>query len=135
MQIENALYPSPEQLKVLESSEGPIVMLNLLKFRGQAQYKDRDDNISGAEAYDRYAEKFKVKLQQLGGRIIFWSDVRSIVIGSVEQQWDAVLLVEYPSAKSFLTAVTDPDVATLTIDRRAGLAGQLLLETAARQIP
>ena len=35
-------------------------MVNLLKFRGKAVYQDgRSDNISGAEAYMRYAERMK----------------------------------------------------------------------------
>ena len=62
MNVENAVYPTSDQLRGLASqtAEGPIVMVNLLKFRGKAVYQDgRSDNISGAEAYMRYAERMK----------------------------------------------------------------------------
>jgi len=54
MEVENAIYPSPKELKALvaHAPVGPIVMVNLLKFREQASYKDgQPDNISGREAY------------------------------------------------------------------------------------
>ena len=58
MKVENAVYPGPENLKELaaEAAAGPIAMVNLLKFRDRAVYKDgRPDGISGVEAYMRYA--------------------------------------------------------------------------------
>ena len=54
MKVENAVYPTSDQLQRLanQTAEGPIVMVNLLKFCEKAVYQDgRSDNISGAEAY------------------------------------------------------------------------------------
>ena len=52
MQIENAVYPTSDSLTALAAlpHKGPIVMLNLLKFRDKAVYKDgRATDLSGLE--------------------------------------------------------------------------------------
>jgi hypothetical protein len=56
MKVENAVYPSPQRIALLAatSSSGPIAMVNLLKFRAKAEYKDgRSETIAGQEAYMR----------------------------------------------------------------------------------
>jgi len=53
----NALDPTPEQIKAFlahKKADEPVYMLNLLKFKDRATYKDGED-ISGREAYARYA--------------------------------------------------------------------------------
>ena len=58
MNVENAVYPRGEQLTeaIQNGSNGPIVMVNLLKFKDRSSYKDgRADDATGREAYDRYA--------------------------------------------------------------------------------
>ncbi len=42
MNVENALYPTPDRIADLmrDTSDKPIVMLNLLRFRAKAQYTD-----------------------------------------------------------------------------------------------
>jgi hypothetical protein len=52
------------------------------------------------------------------------------MIGVVENLWDAVGLVEYPSRADFMRVVMSPEVLELSIHREAGLAGQLLIQTA-----
>ncbi|PWG73265.1 DUF1330 domain-containing protein, partial [Enterococcus hirae] len=53
--------PTREQFKELmqlDPETGPVHMLNMLRFREQADYGDRDDiaSCSGREAYQRYGE-------------------------------------------------------------------------------
>ena len=58
MKVENAVYPTADGIRALARipRQPQIAMLNLLKFREKAMYKDgRPDNISGFEAYQRYA--------------------------------------------------------------------------------
>ena len=58
MRVENALGPEPEQVQNFLAVEGPVMMVNLLKFREKAAYPDgRDAEISGREAYGRYARR------------------------------------------------------------------------------
>jgi uncharacterized protein (DUF1330 family) len=135
MNVENALYPGPTGLTALmaEAHSGPIVMVNLLKFRDEAAYPDgRPERVSGAEAFQRYADAMRGIVEGAGGRFVFAADVRGVIIGDVDAPWDAVGLVEYPSVAAFRRIATSPEVQAVAIHREAGLAGQLLIMTVQR---
>ncbi|HEX7775082.1 MAG TPA: DUF1330 domain-containing protein [Parvibaculum sp.] len=132
MNYENAVYPTHERLMELANSKdpSPIVMLNLLKFRDVAEYKDgRAEKISGREAYMRYGRKMQPFVEGKGGRFIFMADIKKVVIGEIEGSWDVIALMEYPSAAAFFAIAASPEVAAIGVDREAGLAGQLLVLT------
>jgi uncharacterized protein (DUF1330 family) len=108
-------------------------MVNLVKFRDRAAYKDhRSDDVAGRTAYARYGEEMRGYVEAHGGRMLFIGEVESLVIGQVEDMWDAVALVEYPSFEAFVRIATSPEVAKFGIHREAGLAGQLLIQTVQR---
>jgi uncharacterized protein (DUF1330 family) len=132
MKVENAIYPGPERLKALlaDTSTGTIAMVNLLKFRDKALYKDgRRDDVSGVEAYMRYATEMQKIIERAGGRFLFSRLVNGLVIGEVEELWDVIAIVEYPSRSEFQRLVMSPEVQAIGIHREAGLAGQLLILT------
>ncbi len=132
MKVENALYPTSGQMQAIadQTGQGPFVMVNLLKFRDKAVYTDgRPDDVSGAVAYMRYAEKMKVIVEREGGRFVFGGEVQGLVIGEVDELWDIVGLMEYPSREEFMRIVTLPEVQEISVHREAGLAGQLLIQT------
>jgi len=91
--------PSGAQIRALAESDidGPIVMLNLLRFAP-------DD---GAERYARYMEAATPHLERVGGKLWFLGNAVATVIGT--EEWDEVLLVEYPSREAFLEMIADPD--------------------------
>jgi uncharacterized protein (DUF1330 family) len=131
MKVENAVYPKGEQLTaaVAKGSNKPIVMLNLLKFKDKAVYKDgRPDAPSGRDAYNRYGDDMVQFVKAHGGRVLFLGDTKSLVIGNVEDMWDVVALVEYPSSEAFVKIAMSPEVAKFGVHREAGLAGQLLIQ-------
>jgi uncharacterized protein (DUF1330 family) len=135
MNVENAVYPKGEQLTetVTKGVNTPIVMVNLLKFKPKAEYKDgqhRSDD--GRTAYNRYGEQMLKFVEAHGGRVLFMGEVKSLVIGQVEEMWDVVALVEYPSSEAFTKIAMSPEVAKFGIHREAGLAGQLLIQTIQR---
>lgn len=132
MIVDNAVYPKGEQLtKTIGSgSKAPIVMVNLLRFKDKAEYKDgRAENVDGRTAYNRYGAEMRAFIERHGARILFMGEVKSLVIGEVGDLWDAVALVEYPSSDAFVKIAMSPDVAKLGVHREAGLAGQLLIQT------
>ena len=107
-------------------------MVNLLKFRAKAVYKDgRPGEISGREAYMRYAAEMRKIVEGAGGRFIFAGSIDGLVIGEVEELWDVAAIVEYPSRAAFQQLVTTPEVQAIGVQREAGLAGQLLILTTA----
>lgn len=136
MNYEIAVYPTREKLMELAGSQDktPIIMLNLLKFRKIAEYKDgRADKISGREAYMRYGEKMQKLVEAKGGRFHISASLESVVIGEVEDLWDVVAMMEYPSAADFVAIATSPEVMEIGVHREAGLAGQLLIRTTLNQ--
>ena len=111
-----------------DASGGPVVMLNLLRFREKAAYADgRTSSLTGRQAYDLYATAMQKVIEERGARVLFGGDIASLVIGDVQDMWDTCLLVEYPSAAAFAAIVTSPEVAEIGVHRAAGLDGQLLI--------
>lgn len=130
MQVVNAVMPTPAQIGALAATagEGPITMLNLLKFKAQAAYEGASEPpMSGREAYMRYGEEVQRLVAAVGGRVIFNGRVAAQAIGDVEDQWDAVALVEYPSAASFVSMAMSEPMQKIAHHRKAGLEGQLLI--------
>ena len=74
MRVKNAVIPNEEQMAgFLEGdTETPIKMVNLLKFKDKADYKDgRQTSLSGKEAYQIYADEVQGHLEKVGGQSIF----------------------------------------------------------------
>lgn len=135
MRVRNALLPTGEQLAAVaaDGRDEPIVMLNLLRFRPCAQYADgRDADLTGEQAYQRYADLMIPYVEACGGRVLYEGRPLGIVLGEVEDPWDAVALVQYPSPRAFVEIATSPAVQGFAVHREAGLAGQLLVMLATR---
>ena len=86
-------------------------------------------HLTGRQAYERYAEGVTALVAQLGGSVRFSGDVSGILLGEVEELWDVVALVEYPSYDAFLQMTLSPEYQAIEHHRIAGLAGQLNIRT------
>jgi uncharacterized protein (DUF1330 family) len=132
MRVKNAVIPNEEQMAgFLEGdTDTPIKMVNLLKFKDKADYKDgRQTSLSGKEAYQIYADEVQGHLEKVGGQSIFFGEVERLMLGEVEELWDWVAIAEYPSRKAMLEMVMDSEYQKSEEHRSAGLAGQLNIET------
>ena len=132
MQVVNKVYPNKEQIKGFMEpvSEGPICMVNLLKFKEKAEYEDgRDTDLTGREAYALYEEGVKKLLQEIGGGVGFEGDVERLALGEVEELWDVVALAVWPSRGVMFEVMQSPDMQAISVHRSAGLAGQINIET------
>ena len=132
MEVINTLYPDKEQMKgfLERGPEGPICMVNLLKFKPRAEYEDgRETKLSGREAYHLYTEGVGKLLQQVGGYLGFSGDVERLAVGEVEDLWDVVGLAVWPSRQVMLEVMQSDDMREISVHRAAGLAGQLNIET------
>ena len=133
MHVANAVWPQPEQAKAFfESDEtGPMVMVNLLKFKDKAEYPDGSDpELSGHDAYLRYGAAVQKCLEMVGGKALFSGPVTGLILGEVEELWDMVALAYYPSPKAMMDMVALPEYQGIEVHRFAGLAGQLNIRTA-----
>lgn len=138
MNVVNHIYPRFEQIVPLakDPTPGPIAMVNLLKFHEKAQYQDdRAGTVSGRAAYMRYVAEMGPIVEQAGGRFLFSGDVQALVIGEVDELWDAVGIAEYPSRAEFHRLAASPEVQAIGVHREAGLAGQLLIMTVGEVFP
>lgn len=132
MEVKNHRRPSKEQMAgFLEGdNETPIAMVNLLKFKKNAEYEDgRDTDLSGRDAYAIYGLEVVEHLKKVGGTFVFSGSVSRLMLGEVEELWDAVAIARYPSRKAMLEMMMDPDYQESEKHRAAGLAGQLNIET------
>jgi hypothetical protein len=132
MEVSNKVYPNEEQIEgFLEPGpEGPICMVNLLKFKAKAEYHDgRETDLSGREACALYETGVKKLLRRVGGSIGFEGDVERLTLGEVEELWDVVTLAVWPSRQVMLEAMQSPEMQEISVHRTAGLAGQLNIET------
>jgi uncharacterized protein (DUF1330 family) len=124
--------PTTEQIQALVDSEleTPVVMLNLLKFAERtdgAGDGDGSDSGSGRDSYARYGDRVRSMLEKVGGRVLWQGRADSVVIGGEDDDWDAVILVEYPSRKAFFEMTSSPKYREVSKDRTAGLADSRLI--------
>ena len=136
MKVENKLRPNAKQMAgfLLGDTKTTIHMVNLLKFKGKAEYEDgRQTDLTGQEAYQIYAKEVQGHLQKVGGKLIFSGQVSRLMLGEVEELWDWIAIAEYPSRKAMRSMIMDKDYRKSEEHRSAGLAGQLNIETKEHQ--
>jgi uncharacterized protein (DUF1330 family) len=135
MQVINEVFPSdPEQLKGMmeKGPDGPIFMVNLLKFKERAAYGDgRETNLTGREAYMIYGRAVAELLPKFGGRGVFAGDVTYLSLGRVEELWDEIAIAMYPDRASMVRMSLSEEWRAIAVHRSAGLKGQLNIETVA----
>lgn len=130
-----ALQPTGEQLKsfVDDPHDGPIVMINLLKFRDKALYGEEDpefgEGLTGREAYARYGAGVAALSSdpQIGITTLHVGRTARFLIG--EGDWDTVAIAQYPSRKHMARMMADPRYQAAHRHRAAGLLHQDLIET------
>jgi uncharacterized protein (DUF1330 family) len=108
---------------------GPVVMLNMLRFREQAEYPAGSGHTpcSGREAYRRYTKEAAKHFEPLGGKLVWLGQVDRVIIGPEQELWDDVFLAQYPSRRAFVQMVTNPNYLAITTHRDAALADSRLI--------
>lgn len=128
-----SIDPTAAQVRALRDGgpDGPVVMLNLLKFRERANYPAGSPHspCSGAEAYGRYQTAF---VETVGGvshaEVVWEGPVDMPFIGPDAQDWDKCLLVRYPNRQHFLAMMANPLYREALVHRYAGLERTILLQ-------
>ena len=138
MHVENAVMPQPDQAKAFffGDDNGPMVMVNLLKFKDKAEYPDGSNpEMTGKQAYAVYGAAVMKCLELVGGNGIFSADVSGLILGAVEELWDMVALAYYPGPQAMMQMVGLPEYQGIEIHRFAGLKGQLNIRTRVPGLP
>lgn len=113
-------------------NNGPVIMLNLLKFREVADYSDAsylapESPISGKEAYQLYMKHTTPFLEEAGSELIFSGKSEHFLIGPADESWDAILLVKHQSSAKFLEFAQNEGYLKIAGHRKAALLDSRLL--------
>jgi len=95
---------NPATYKALLDSdlEGPVQMINLLKFKDKVEGKNK----SGKEQYDEYMKAAYPFFKESKAKIIYDGVAQWALIGPEEKEWDKILIIEYASKTNFITMIT-----------------------------
>lgn len=131
-----SIDPTRDQVRALrdQGRDGPVVMMNLLKFREIANYPEGSDMApcSGKDAYDRYQHAFTVAVGAISqAEVLYDGPCEQVFIGQpgVEAtDWDKLLLVRYPTRQHFLAMMADDSYRDALVHRYAGLERTVLIQ-------
>lgn len=112
--------------------DSPIVMLNLLRFKKQADYSKLsaikpDESLTGEQAYHVYMKYTQPILQKLGAEVVYLGKSSAYLIGPTEETWDMVLLVKYATIQKFYDLIQDPTYLKTAGHRSAAVEDSRLL--------
>jgi uncharacterized protein (DUF1330 family) len=126
----SAIRPNKDQFRALANApdEGPVVMLNLLKFKDVAS----DGASTGAAEYGKYGDAAVEMVEARGGKVLWMGRAEQVLIGDETDDWDSVALVQYPSRKAFIEMVTTPEYEQAHEHRESGLERTVLIACAPR---
>ena len=128
-----AFQPTADQFRSFRDDpyDGPIAQVNLLKFRVKAEYGPEEPEHGrdepGAAAYRRYVEAFQVAADDVGATCLLYGECERYFIGNGD--WDAVLVMHFPSRAAFIATLNHPDYHEMHRHRDAGLLVQDLITT------
>jgi hypothetical protein len=134
------LDPSDANVRALldRKISGPVVMLNLLRFRGIADYSATPElappePISGRAAYERYIEHTLPYLRASGGDVTFMGDGGAFFVGPIDERWDFAMLVRQNSIDDFFAFASNVEYIAGVGHRTAAVEDTRLLPLLARE--
>jgi uncharacterized protein (DUF1330 family) len=105
--------------------DGPVWMVNLMKYRQVADYADgREVSISGKQADDEYAPL--ATLRAIGARPVLFGDVDQQLLGEAPV-WDRIAVVKYPTRRSFIDMQSRPEFKVAHEHKDAGMQQTIVI--------
>jgi hypothetical protein len=111
---------------------GGLVMLNLLRFKENADYSATpalapDKPISGRAAFQRYIDHTLPLLRVSGGELLFLGHGGAFLIGPADERWDLAMLVKQRSLEAFFAFASNRAYLAGVGHRTAGVLDSRLL--------
>ena len=120
--------PRPEQWdNVLNRNpDDSFTLINLFKLREVASYNGEENEISGQEAFDRYAAVSMPTMERVGGKFLLVAPFEASLIGN-DDNWDLIAIGTYPSLQAFLDLYQDANYRAAFEHRTAACSAQKVL--------
>lgn len=117
---------------------GPVVMLNLLRFREIADYSAnpelaQDAPISGRDAFLRYYQHTLPFLEASRGEVLLLGDGGPWLIGPPDEHWDMAMLIRQTSVEAIIAWNSDAAYLAGIGHRTAAIADSRLLPLVAHR--
>ncbi|MGB0114722.1 MAG: hypothetical protein WBP59_16000 [Ilumatobacteraceae bacterium] len=107
------------------AEDGPVWMVNLMKYRDVAEYADgRETSFSGREADDEYSPI--ESLTAVGATPVFFGDVDQQLLGD-SPTWDRIGVVRYPTRRSFIEMQSRPEFQASHEHKDAGMEQTIVI--------
>ena len=112
-----AIEPDETELRRLaEGDDGrPFVLVQLLRFAD-----------GGRDRYLRYSVAVQPILRGLGAQVLYAGECTDPLLAP-DGPWDAIVLVRYPSRRTYLEMLADPAYQDVAPQRRSALREAVLL--------
>ncbi|MEE4200441.1 DUF1330 domain-containing protein [Erythrobacter sp.] len=130
---ETYIDPSPANFQAFKDlpRDQPIHMLNLLRYRDDAQYPDGHEHHgkgwSGRRAYEEYGKTSGPIFRRVGGAIVWRGAFQTMVTGPEAENWDDGFVAQYPNAGAFFEMIKEPDYQKAVVNRTAALIDSRLM--------
>ncbi|MEE2944394.1 MAG: DUF1330 domain-containing protein [Pseudomonadota bacterium] len=109
------------------SEDQPLTLVNFFKMREQSEYpegaEDIARDITGQEAFQRYADVSMPALESAGGRFLMVAPFGRTFVGQ-PQDWDLVAIGNYPNPSALLSLFEQDDYRKAYVHRTAACADQ-----------
>jgi hypothetical protein len=113
--------------------DGPVWMVNLMKYREVADYADgRESTISGRDADDAYSPLDS--LAAVGAVPVFFGDVDQQLLGD-ETTWDRIGVVKYPTRRAFIDMQSLPSFQKSHHHKDAGMESTIVMGSQPMEMP
>ncbi|HEY1202554.1 MAG TPA: DUF1330 domain-containing protein [Niastella sp.] len=114
-------------------ADTPVYMVNLLRYKAYADYNNAAgaSPCSGRDVYfQRYAGWFRKIAADKGVKVLFLGSVSAGIAVPEGEQWDDIVIVEYPSFDTFRRIVESEEyLADAAPHRKAALEDWRLIAT------
>lgn len=113
-----------------DGADGPIVMLNLIRYQDTALAGNTCDGMSGKAAYAEYIRRLEaMNSHDFPGNIIWDGTGHATIIGPADETWDRILLIAYPSLADFRRMANSEIYGTAGPARTAAVLDSRLILT------
>ncbi len=111
-----------EELSRLPDGQ-PFALINLLLYKEKAEYPPGTvtEDLTGKEAYERYSELCVPFVNKVGGVPMWRGTLGLNLIGPEDEQWDEILIMQYPSRSAFQQMIADPGYQETLVHRTAAV--------------